>query len=49
MYHGEAAHEGYLVLSGECLLLVEGQERPLRAGTTCTSRPGPSTSSSARV
>ena len=29
-YHAEADQEGFLVLSGECLLLVEGQERPLR-------------------
>jgi len=31
MYHGEGAQENFLVLSGECLLLVEGQERRLRA------------------
>lgn len=31
MYHGEAAQEDFLVLSGECLLLVEGEERPLKA------------------
>jgi uncharacterized cupin superfamily protein len=31
MYHGEAVEEDFLVLSGECLLLVEGQERRLRA------------------
>ncbi len=31
MYHGEDAQEDFLVLSGECLLLVEGDERPLRA------------------
>ena len=30
MYHGEADQEGFLVLSGECLLLVEGEERPLK-------------------
>jgi uncharacterized cupin superfamily protein len=30
-YHGEAHQEAILVLSGECLLLVEEQERPLRA------------------
>jgi uncharacterized cupin superfamily protein len=29
MYHGENAQEDFLVLYGECLLLVEGQERPL--------------------
>jgi len=31
MYHGEDEQEDFLVLSGECLLLVEGQERRLRA------------------
>src|SRR4051812_21373232 len=31
MYHGEAEQEGFLVLAGECLLLIEGQERRLRA------------------
>jgi len=31
MYHGEEDQEGFLVLSGECLLLVEGEERRLRA------------------
>jgi uncharacterized cupin superfamily protein len=31
MYHGEDAQEDFLVLSGECLLLVEGQERRLGA------------------
>jgi uncharacterized cupin superfamily protein len=31
MYHGEDTQEGFLVLSGECLLLVEGEERRLRA------------------
>ena len=31
MYHGEAAQEDFLVIHGECLLLVEGQERPLEA------------------
>jgi uncharacterized cupin superfamily protein len=31
MYHAEDAQEDMLVLSGECLLIVEGQERPLRA------------------
>jgi uncharacterized cupin superfamily protein len=30
MYHGENAQEGFLVLSGECVLLVEGDERALR-------------------
>ena len=31
MYHAEDAQEGFLVLSGEALLLIEGHERPLRA------------------
>jgi uncharacterized cupin superfamily protein len=29
-YHRESHQEGYLVLSGECLLVVEGEERPMR-------------------
>jgi len=31
LYHGEATQEDFLVLAGECLLLVEGEERHLRA------------------
>ncbi len=31
MYHRENHQEGFLVLAGECLLVVEGQERPLCA------------------
>ena len=31
MYHGEDEQEDFLVLSGECLLLVEGEERRLKA------------------
>jgi len=30
LYHGESNQEAFLVLHGECLLLVEGQERRLR-------------------
>ena len=30
LYHHEDAQEGFLVLAGECLLVVEEQERPLR-------------------
>ena len=30
MYHGENAQEGFLVLSGEVVLIVEGEERRLR-------------------
>jgi uncharacterized cupin superfamily protein len=29
MYHREKAQEAFLVLAGECTLIVEGQERPL--------------------
>jgi uncharacterized cupin superfamily protein len=32
MYHWEADQEDFLVLSGEALLIVEGEERPLRQG-----------------
>ena len=31
MYHAESAQEDFLVLAGTCLLLVEDDERPLRA------------------
>jgi uncharacterized cupin superfamily protein len=31
MYHWEADQEDFLLLSGEALLIVEGEERPLRA------------------
>ena len=31
MYHREANQEDFLVLAGECLLLIEGEERNLRA------------------
>ncbi len=31
LYHREAQQEDFLVLAGECLLRVEGQERPLHA------------------
>ena len=30
MYHRENHQEGFLVLSGECMLIVEEEERPLR-------------------
>ena len=30
LYHSESQQEAFLVLSGECKLLVEGAERPLR-------------------
>jgi uncharacterized cupin superfamily protein len=31
MYHGEDAQEDFLVLSGRCLAIVEGEEHPMRA------------------
>ena len=30
-YHTDSGQEDFLVVAGECLLLVEGEERPLRA------------------
>ena len=30
LYHREDHQEGFLVLSGECLLIVEGEERALK-------------------
>jgi uncharacterized cupin superfamily protein len=30
LYHSESQQESFLVLSGECKVLVEGEERPLR-------------------
>jgi uncharacterized cupin superfamily protein len=31
MYHGEDGQEDFLVVSGTCLLMLEGEERPLKA------------------
>lgn len=31
MYHGEDEQEDFLVIQGECLLLIEGEERRLKA------------------
>jgi len=31
LYHAESVQEDFLVLQGECILLIEGQERHLRA------------------
>jgi uncharacterized cupin superfamily protein len=30
MYHAESSQEDFLVLAGECMLIIEEQERPLR-------------------
>jgi uncharacterized cupin superfamily protein len=40
LYHAESDQEDFLVLCGECLLLVEGQERRLRAGDFVHCPPG---------
>src|SRR5438128_264807 len=49
MYHWEADQEDFLVVSGEALLIIEGEERPLRqwdcascACTGCDHSPTPS-------
>jgi len=39
-YHHEAAQEDFLVLSGECLLLIEEEERPLKAWDFVHCPPG---------
>jgi uncharacterized cupin superfamily protein len=39
-YHRETTQEAFLVLAGECLLLVEGQERKLAAWDFFHSPPG---------
>ena len=31
MYHGESGQEGFLVVAGECVLVIEGDERRLKA------------------
>ena len=41
--------EDFLVLAGECLLIVEEQERQLRPWTSSTARPEPATVSSVRA
>jgi uncharacterized cupin superfamily protein len=40
MYHGESNQEDFLVLAGECLLLIEGEERRLRAWDFVHCPPG---------
>ena len=47
LYHGESNQEDFLVLAGECLLLVEGEGGRSERGTSCTARRAPSTPSSA--
>jgi uncharacterized cupin superfamily protein len=40
MYHAETNQEDFLVLRGECVLLIEGEERPLRAWDFVHCSPG---------
>jgi uncharacterized cupin superfamily protein len=40
MYHWEEDQEDFLVLSGECIAIVEGEERPLRAWDFLHCPPG---------
>ena len=47
MYHGETTQENFLVVSGECVLVIEGEERRLKRGTSSSARPGRGTPSSA--
>jgi uncharacterized cupin superfamily protein len=45
LYHSESQQEAFLVLSGECRLLVDGEEGSSGRGTSSTVPLGPSTSS----
>jgi uncharacterized cupin superfamily protein len=40
MYHSEDAQEDFLILAGECLLLIEDEEHPLRAWDFVHCPPG---------
>ena len=40
LYHRENTQEDFLVLAGECLLLVDGEERPLKTWDFFHSPPG---------
>jgi len=39
-YHHESVQEDFLVLAGECLLLLDGEERPLRTWDFVHCEPG---------
>src|ERR1044071_1365498 len=39
-YHAEDAQEGFIVLSGECIAVVEGEERRMRQWDYLHSPPG---------
>ena len=45
VYHAESSQEAFLVLGGECKLLVEGEERAFEPGTSSTRLLGRSTRS----
>jgi uncharacterized cupin superfamily protein len=40
LYHADSNQEDFLVLAGECLLIIEGEERPLRAWDFVHCPPG---------
>jgi uncharacterized cupin superfamily protein len=40
MYHRESNQEAFLVLSGECVAVVEDEERPMRKGDFMYAPPG---------
>jgi uncharacterized cupin superfamily protein len=40
LYHSENSQEDFLVLGGECLGILDGEDRSLRAWDSCTARPG---------
>src|SRR4051812_11319212 len=40
VYHREAGQEDFLVVAGECIVVVEGEERPLRAWDFVHCPPG---------
>jgi uncharacterized cupin superfamily protein len=40
LYHSESVQEDFLVLSGECILIVEGEERRLKAWDFFHAAPG---------
>jgi uncharacterized cupin superfamily protein len=40
MYHAESEQEGFLVLSGECIAIVQGEERRMRAWDYLHCPPG---------
>jgi hypothetical protein len=46
LYHSEGVQEGFLVLWGECTLIVEEQNGICGSGTTSTVPPTPATCSS---